>query len=474
MGDSTTTTSGKTAQQTSPWAPQASQITNAFTNAQDIFDNRMASGPYTGNYVAGQNAGQQETEASALGYTQGQGAAAVNSVGNTANSYLNGTSQYDQNAAQLAQGTAGPNAANIGELNGAAAGQGTAISGGLTTALNGAAIAGANNIAGYNTQLNNAINEAATDPTQQLATDAGQYMNSSPIQQALQQANGAIDHTLTTSTLPGLNQAASINGGENSSRAGAIQGADTYNAALAVGNADSSIDNNAFNTGLSTAANERNVGLSAQLSGAENGISENAGIAENQQANNLATQNMQNNAATSALGSTLGYEGLNAQTQLAGNAQLAQGTELGLNAASEGQNLAEGNYQLGAAAGGLQQQGAQEGLTNQYDQWQGQNTYQQGVLDNYYGVVGASNWGGNTTGESNSTQTQQANPFTTVLGGALGAASLFAGGPSGSSGGGLLSNLFGGGGQNPWSEQIPTNSATQYTPINSTFPSQQY
>jgi len=444
MGDTTNTTSNSGTSSTSPWAPQASAIQGAFTDASNIYNQRMAQGPYTGNYVAGQSAGQGQAIDGAFNYLGGEGQTNLNNVGSTSQSLLDGTNQYDINAENLAGGVAGPNQGDMGVLNSAAEGQGGAISSGLTGALNGAAIAGANNIAGYNAGLQNTLNYAAQDPTKQLAADAGEYMNSAPIQGALTQANSAINNTLNDTTIPGLNEAASANGGENSSRAGAIQGMDQYNAATAIGNADSSIDNNAFNTGLGTAASQRSTDIADSLQGNESGMAQNAGIAENQQANNLATQGMENSAASTALSTGLGYEGLNAQTQEAGNAQLGNATSMGLGAAQEEQGLAQGNYQLGAAAGGLQQQGTQEADTNALDQYTEQNTYAQNALNSYYGIVGGNNWGGNTTSSNTGTQTQEANPWTTGIGAVM-------------SGAGMVSNFmgYGGGGggssEDPWS-----------------------
>jgi hypothetical protein len=417
MGGSTTTSSNQGTSSTTPWGPQASQLNNAFGQAQDIYNQRVADGPYTGQMVAGLSAGQEATDANALGYAGGQGQANLNAVSNTSASLLNGSNPYAQNAANLAMGVAGPNQGAMSELAGAANGQGTAINGGLSSALNGAAVAGANNIAGYNAQLQNTIAQAGQDPTQQLAADAGQYMNSAPIQQALTSTNAAINNTLNDTTLPALNRTAALDGGENSSRAGAIQGMDTYNAATALGSADASINNNAFNTGLGTAAQQRTAGLQDQLQGAESGIAQNAGIAENQQANNLATQQMQNNAANSQLSQGLGYEGLNAQTQEAGNAQLGNATQMGLSAAEQATQMAGQNYGLGAMAGANQQQGMQAADTNAYDQYQQNTGYQQNALNAYYGIVGGNNWGGNTTSSSTGQQVQQASTLSDIMGG---------------------------------------------------------
>lgn len=79
------------------------------------------------------------------------------------------------------------------------------------------------------------------------------------------------------------------------------------------------------------------------------------------------------------------------------------------------------NYQLQAGAGQQQQSNDQNALTNAYQQWQNQNGYQTGILNNYLGLV-SGNYGSNSTGTS--TTKQSGSLGNTLLGGALGLGGL--------------------------------------------------
>jgi hypothetical protein len=100
---------------------------------------------------------------------------------------------------------------------------------------------------------------------------------------AINRHNNQINQTLTEQTVPGLNRQASMGGALNSSRAGMAEAMANENAAIAMGNADSQIYNNAYNQGLNTAAQQRTAGLNTALSGNLGGLSTNGSLAQGQQ-----------------------------------------------------------------------------------------------------------------------------------------------------------------------------------------------
>lgn len=407
---------------------------------------QLANGPYTGNYVAGQNQMQTDAQKQAAAYGLGTGSNLVDNAAGTSGSLTANAGLYGSNAAHMAaNGTQGPNRGVMNNLNSYASGNGMAgvqtMNPGLSAALNSAATQGAHAIGGFNSGISGIMNSAQADPTQGIINSAQQYANSGQTQSALDNVNRQIDQTLNEQTNPSFNRQAAAGGMLNSSRAGMGEAMNNENAAIAKGNADSAILNNAYNTGLSTAASQHTSGLNTALSAGLGGLSGNTALAQGNQNTQLATQlgeaNSQNAAATTALGQQLNYQGLNANTQLAGNAQLGSGVSTGLAAANTAGTLAANNYSLGSAAGSAQQAGDQAGLVNAYQQWNGNNTYNSDVLNRYMGVVGTSNWG--TNGTSSGTQTGPSSALANGLGGAAAANGLFGDG----SGGSLAGNING-------------------------------
>lgn len=336
---------GTTSQQnsTSPWGPQQGYLQGLFGDANSIYNQRAAAGPYSGSFYSPQNPAQQAAQGQAAGYAAGPGASLAGTTGNTAGTLQGGAAPFVGNAASLASGGASPSS--------------------LSDALHSAAMTG---VAG----LFDTTRQASGDPTGRISADAGAYMNSAPVQGALNSTNAQIGQTLNETTLPGLDRTAAMGGSLNSSRAGAADAEAREGAGLAMGSADSSILNNAWNTGLGTAANEYNTGLSTELG-----------------------------AANSMLGANLGAEGLDAQTRLGANAQLGTAASLGVNAAGASGALAGNNYNLASTAGGAQQQDQNSQLQNAYQQWQMQNGYGQNILQQY-GADIAGNYGGSSSGST--------------------------------------------------------------------------
>lgn len=380
---------GTTQQQsnTAPWSTQQPYLQSLFSQGANIYNQRSAAGPYTGSFYSPQNPTQAEAQNQAAAYGSGPGAALAATVGGTSMGLQGAAAPFVGNAAGMA-------------TNGA-------TSGTLSGALNGAALNGVNTLGAI---------ANPSDPTARLSADAGSYMASAPVQGAVNSTNAQIGQTLNETTLPGLDRAAAMGGTLDSSRAGAADAQAREGAGLAEGAADSSILNNAWNTGLGTAATEYNTGQANALTG-----------------------------ANSELGANLGVAGLNAQTQLGANAQLGTAAGLGVTSAGASGALAGDNYTLGAGAGGAQQQDANNQLQNLYQQWQMQNGYGQNILQQYAGDV-TGNYGGSSTGSTTA-------PSNVV--GSLAGLGVLAGTPTSPANGGffgpnsIYGSLFGSGSSTP-------------------------
>lgn len=436
MGSSKTKTQSSSS--TSPWAPQASQVQNIFNQAQQNYNQQSASGPYTGQMTAGTNGTLDSAIAGANNWANGTGSSLANGQASAGSTGLGALSPYISNASSLA--SQGLDSGLSGILSGIANGSTSASgpSGALSQALNNAAISGANGLSSAQSTLSNVSNQALSDPTQRLAANAGTYMNSSAVNQAIDANNATIDQTLNQTTLPGINRQAAQGGSLNSSRAGAATAMAQGQAATAKATQAASLQNNAYNQGLSTALSAYNNGLGTAASAAGTqgslGNASALGTAGLQQSNSQYNTSNQLNAASGLLG----LQQQNTNSQLAANSQLGNAASLGNTATNSAMQNALNNYQLQAGAGQQQQSGDQNALTNAYQQWQNQNGYQTGILNNYLGLV-SGNYGSNSTGTS--TTKQSGSLGNTILGGALGLGGLLTAGGSG----GALSSWLGGG-----------------------------
>lgn len=397
--------------QTAPWGPQQPYLEQGFQQAQGIYNNNSALGPYQGNTVAPGNQYEQNAINGANSYTQGMGSQIPGLSYNTAQA-LSGAAPGMMNAAgQIGQYAQGPNSGLMNTLNGYGTGAMTTqgASPGLSSALNASAIQGANALGGFQNDLQQVASEGLANPTQQIEQNAQSYANSPQVQQNIAATNAQIANTLNTQTLPMLNQGLSIGGNTNSSRAGMDVATAQGQAALAQGSADASIYNNAYNTGLGTASSLYSSGLNSAESASMfgyNDLANNANTVAGQQLGlNEFNTNTQLGAANSGLSQQLGYNEGNAgilgnQASLYGNA-----ANLGLNAGTASQNQAALNYGLESGAGQLQQTAIdQPGLTNSLDQYlynttqpeQWEQAYMQSIQGNY-GQTGS------TTGTSSTT-----------------------------------------------------------------------
>jgi hypothetical protein len=71
-----------TVQDNSPWSAQQPYLTNAFSQAQDIYNSTKNNGPYTGDFFAQPTQQQLDTFNGALSYANGAGADAANNLTN--------------------------------------------------------------------------------------------------------------------------------------------------------------------------------------------------------------------------------------------------------------------------------------------------------------------------------------------------------------------------------------------------------
>ena len=380
---------------TGPWLPQQNYIKNGLSQAQTNYEAQQSAGPYTGNFVAGNNAEQGAASNQANNWVNGTGGQNPWLLNSTAQGLMGAANPYMNNAQGMAaNGIGGPNQALMGSLNGYATGANPAYSSNpaLMNSLNGSAINAAGTINALTSGQQNLMNMAMSDPTQQLASDAGAYMNSSPVQGAISSTNQAIQNNLNQSTLQNVDRTAAMGGGLNSTRTAMSEGMARQGAAMATGQADAGILNNAYNTGLSTAASQRSAGMNTAMWNGAMGMNADNSVAQGQQGAQIGASefgtNASINAANSGLSQGLGYATQNANTMLGANNQLGNSAAMGINGVGQAGALATQNFGLGASSGGLQQQGTQNNLTNSLDQWNMQNGYQQGILSNYMSIVG--------------------------------------------------------------------------------------
>lgn len=432
-----------TTSSTSPWSPQVPYITQGLSDAANVYQQRQQSGAYQGNYYAPQNSVQTGAINQASGYTGGMGNTLAQSTGSTANNLLGAGSSYMTNAQNLFGQSYTPNSTMMNTLSGIAQnGAGQQMSSGLSGSLNSAATNAANATGTYQGNLQAAATKGLANNTAQTISDAGDYANSSYVQSAIDANNAAIDKTLTESTVPGLNRAASAGGNLNSSRAGMAETQANYDAALLKSQNAATLQNNAYNTGVNASTTQLLGGLSAANSASSSGLTGSTSLATNtgalQQNASQYNTTAQQNAANSYLSNGLSAQNLNNSTALSANSQLGNAYSLGLNGATTSSNIAGQNYNTGIAAGNAQQTADTQSLANDYQKWYMNNTYGQNILNDYMNVVGQ-RYGQDTT--SNTSQTAASNSIASGLGTASSIYGLLGGSSGSSSGSSLLSGL---------------------------------
>lgn len=266
MGSSKTKTTSSSS--TSPWDPQATQVQNIFNQAQQNYNQQSANGPYTGQMTAGTNNTLNDAIGRANSWANGSGIALTDGQSSAGSTGLGALAPYMARASQLSQ--QGLDSGLSGILSQFANGS-TSASGptaALSQALNDSAVNGASGASNAQNTLSNVSKQAMSDPTERLAANAGTYMNSSPVNEAIAANNATIDQALNQTTLPGINRQAAQGGALNSSRAGAAAAMAQGQAATAKATQAAALQNNAYNQGLSTALSAYNNGLGTAASAA--------------------------------------------------------------------------------------------------------------------------------------------------------------------------------------------------------------
>ena len=416
-----------------PFQPQADALTGLYPQAQSVMDARNSAGNYTGATYSPINGIQTNAANRAAQFANDQGSYLANHTAMTADGLQGAAGNYVGNA----QGFAAGHAANqdpslTGVLSGYATGS-TPINGvnaGLSGALNTAAMSGAGAIHNFNSGLSHVSAAATSDPTARLANSAQTYANSGYAHQLMDTTNADIRNTLgMTNAASNVNE--SNSGNLNSSRAGNVEALNNKNAAMLTGQSDAAIGNNAFNSGLSTAAQQNTSGLNTATSANLGGLSANNAIAQQtaglQQNSGQFGATTAINAANSGLAANQSAQQLNAATNLAGNAQLGNATSIGMTGALDANQLAAQNLSTGSSAGGVLQGDQNAQLADQYAQWQrqyGANANSQDAM-NAYAKIATAGWNGANSNVTSGMQTPASNMAASGLGGALAAGGLY-------------------------------------------------
>lgn len=183
--------------------------------------------------------------------------------------------------------------------------------------------------------------------TQGVLNNSAQYMNDPNLQGSIDAAKHGIYQDLQTKVLPSIGLGAEAGGNVNASRAGVAQAIASRDAMQQAGNTEATMREDAYNRALDHGSQD--------------------------------------------------YFG-GAQTALAANQQVGSALGMGSDLANSGMGYQNQGLQGNLAAGGALQmngQGALDDAARQYDYQNG--GYQQGLLNNYWGIVGGNNWGSSGT-----------------------------------------------------------------------------
>ncbi|MBP0492774.1 hypothetical protein [Roseomonas indoligenes] len=433
-----------------PWHVQAPHLNNAFSAAKTDYETTIARPAWesTHDAFASVNGTQKEGAAVGADYARGAGSALGEQAANTSAVLMGAAPQYYNNASTLAATGAGP-------ANGVAQGVLTqAAQGGLQGS---SGVAGGAGLGGQLGALSTAQGMAAGaqgDGNAAIQSGAAGYMNSDLVNGQVDAATRDVARNLSEDVLPGLNARASAGGNINSARAGAAEAVARRGAEDRAADISTAIRNNAWNTGiqasLATKAQQDSTALAANAqAGSLGGALSNLG--ENQRQFNIGTQLQ----GASTLGSQdTANRALDVNTKLSAGNQLGTAVQAGLNGALTTGQIVDQNGARISAQGDLQMQGDQIGINNAQSMYYADEKRRAAALQDYYGIVGSQNWGGDGTRTVTGSPTR-ANVVGGALGGAMGAYGMMG---AGGSGGGALAGLFGGGSGSQ--QQAPT-----YAPI---------
>jgi hypothetical protein len=224
-------------------------------------------------------------------------------------------------------------------------------------------------INGYQGALSGFMSSANADPTKQNIANAGMYADNPYLTGQIDAATRDVSRNFHENTIPGIDRAATGSGNINSSRAGIAAGIAQRGAQDQMGDIASAMRSNAYTSGLGLSEGARTANLGAQ-------------------------------------GSAAGLYG----TQVG----------MGLDATTGGNTMAQGNSNAAIGASGLRQVDAQGANDMTFANWQGADTRESDLLNRYYSIIGANNWGGT----QENTQKTSGNIFGQLLGGAASLAGL--------------------------------------------------
>jgi hypothetical protein len=192
-----------------PWAPQQGYLLDAFNKAGGAYNQGMATGPYTGNYVAGQTGQQADANNNAYNWAMGTGQDTVSSIlgmgGNNAQTGFNG-----------ATGALGA----LGQF-------------------------------------------ASTDQTKNNIANAGQYADNPYMSGMVDSAMHDAVRTASESTIPNIYRSAAGSGNINSDRAALAQGVVDRGLGEQAGNISANLRGNAYENGINQALQGNAQGLQA-------------------------------------------------------------------------------------------------------------------------------------------------------------------------------------------------------------------
>jgi hypothetical protein len=419
MGDKTTQTQSQTSntnQTTRPLEEQFPFLQAAWQQAGNTL-NKVGNNQYGGQLIAGLTPEQINNFQGMYDYARSSGnpaysGAVASGAANTAGSLANTGAGY--------AGTAG----GLYDMSRGLIGNGTNLTN-----------TGAGSTLGSISRLNNFT---PTGGVNDNISAAGAYADNPFLSGQVDAAMRDARRSVSEQALPQIAREASLTGNIGSSKRGIAEGLVERGLAEKTADVSAGLRGDAYNHGLDLSEQGRQFNSNAILDAIKAGGSLGTNLLGSG-VNLTGTGISGINAGTGAGTLGLGYQGAGLDASKLGldanNQQLAQQAGLFNLAGTAGEGLQQGNQQTLDAARAMQEYG---------------NTNAWNDLARYYGIVGANNWGGTTTGTTNSTgtvdQTKNASPFT-IAGGLLGGAtSLFGTGglnmlqPAGAS---LYKNLFG-------------------------------
>ena len=190
---------------------------------------------------------------------------------------------------------------------------------------------------------------AGQDPTQMNIANAGQYANNPYMDGMIDAASTDIRRNLSETVMPEIDRAATATGNINSTRAGVASGIAQRGAAETIGNISANLRGSAYQSGL--------------------------GLSESARMGNMGAMG----SAASGMGGMFGH---------------------GLQGAGMGMDMAYRNQDALIGAGQLNQADRQGQMDADFTRWQGNDTRAQDLLNNYYSMIGANNWGGTQTAKA--------------------------------------------------------------------------